>query len=77
MKWKCFIPGKPGTDWDGGFFPLTIEFTDDYPAKPPKVFCLQSSVGLVCNISATRNAGHHMWKFIVSSAAAAAVAAAA
>lgn len=39
MKWKCHIPGKPNTDWDGGYFPLTMEFSEDYPAKPPKV-CL-------------------------------------
>jgi hypothetical protein len=37
MKWNCFIPGKKGTDWEGGFYPLSMEFTDDYPAKPPKV----------------------------------------
>ena len=37
MKWKCFIPGKPKTDWEGGYFPLTIEFSEDYPSKPPKV----------------------------------------
>lgn len=37
MKWKCFVPGKKGTDWEGGFYPLTMEFTEDYPAKPPKV----------------------------------------
>ena len=37
MKWKCFIPGKEGTLWEGGFYPLTMEFTEDYPAKPPKV----------------------------------------
>lgn len=37
MKWKCHIPGKPDTDWDGGYFPLTMEFSEDYPAKPPKV----------------------------------------
>ncbi len=37
MKWKCHIPGKQGTDWEGGFFPLTMEFTEDYPTKPPKV----------------------------------------
>ena len=42
MKWKCFIPGKPNTDWDGGYFPLTMEFTEDYPAKPPKASQLQS-----------------------------------
>jgi ubiquitin-conjugating enzyme E2 I len=37
MKWKCYIPGKPNTDWEGGFYPLTMEFSDDYPTKPPKV----------------------------------------
>ena len=37
MKWKCHIPGKADTDWDGGYFPLTMEFSEDYPAKPPKV----------------------------------------
>lgn len=43
MRWKCFIPGKEGTNWDGGFFPLTMEFTEDYPAKPPKVTFLVAS----------------------------------
>lgn len=37
MRWTCGIPGRPGTDWAGGVYPLTIEFSDDYPAKPPKV----------------------------------------
>jgi len=37
MKWNCFIPGKPSTDWEGGFYPLSMEFTEDYPTKPPKV----------------------------------------
>ena len=37
FRWKCQIPGKEGTDWDGGYFPLTLEFTEDYPSKPPKV----------------------------------------
>ncbi|KAJ6971660.1 SUMO-conjugating enzyme SCE1-like [Populus alba x Populus x berolinensis] len=36
MVWKCIIPGKPGTDWEGGFFPLTLHFSEDYPSKPPK-----------------------------------------
>lgn len=25
-----------GTDWEGGVYKLTMEFSDDYPAKPPK-----------------------------------------
>ena len=37
MRWNCHIPGKDGTLWEGGFYPLSIEFTEDYPAKPPKV----------------------------------------
>ena len=37
LRWKCSIPGREGTDWQGGFFPLTMEFSEDYPAKPPKV----------------------------------------
>jgi len=36
-RWKCFIPGRANTEWEGGFFPLTMEFSDDYPTKPPKV----------------------------------------
>jgi ubiquitin-conjugating enzyme E2 I len=33
---KCGIPGKAGTIWEGGVYPLTIEFTEEYPSKPPK-----------------------------------------
>ncbi|KAG6571228.1 hypothetical protein IC582_025471 [Cucumis melo] len=36
MIWHCIIPGKVGTDWEGGFFPLTLNFSEDYPSKPPK-----------------------------------------
>jgi ubiquitin-protein ligase len=30
------IPGKEGTIWAHGLFPLTMEFSEDYPHKPPK-----------------------------------------
>ncbi|CAM9664645.1 unnamed protein product [Heterosigma akashiwo] len=36
MKWECGIPGPEGTDWEGGLFKLTMEFSEDYPSKPPK-----------------------------------------
>ncbi|CAN6460130.1 unnamed protein product [Victoria cruziana] len=36
MVWQCTIPGKAGTDWEGGFYPLTLYFSEDYPSKPPK-----------------------------------------
>ncbi|KAL5652732.1 hypothetical protein ACJX0J_038190, partial [Zea mays] len=36
MVWNCTIPGKHGTDWEGGYYPLTLHFSEDYPSKPPK-----------------------------------------
>lgn len=36
MKWEAGIPGKEGTDWEGGVFKVTMEFSEDYPSKPPK-----------------------------------------
>jgi ubiquitin-conjugating enzyme E2 I len=30
------IPGKKGSDWEGGNYGLIMEFSDDYPNKPPK-----------------------------------------
>lgn len=37
LKWNCHIPGKENTLWEGGFYPLTMEFSEEYPARPPKV----------------------------------------
>eukprot|EP00882_Tetradesmus_deserticola_P034422 GHRQ01039476.1.p1 GENE.GHRQ01039476.1~~GHRQ01039476.1.p1 ORF type:complete len:156 (-),score=32.52 GHRQ01039476.1:65-532(-) len=48
MKWKCYIPGKANTDWDGGFYPLSMEFSEDYPAKPPKVTTANGQALLYC-----------------------------
>lgn len=25
-RWKCKVPGKEGTLWEGGLFPLTLDF---------------------------------------------------
>eukprot|EP00483_Globobulimina_turgida_P012064 UN12086 len=36
LCWKCGIPGKPGSSWEGGVYRLHMYFTDDYPNKPPK-----------------------------------------
>ncbi|KAL6882587.1 hypothetical protein ACP4OV_011277 [Aristida adscensionis] len=35
MVWNCVIPGKEGTEWEDGYFPLTLHFSEDYPNKPP------------------------------------------
>ncbi|KAJ1458267.1 E2 ubiquitin-conjugating-like enzyme [Pelagophyceae sp. CCMP2097] len=36
MLWECGIPGKKGTDWEVGLFKVTMDFSEDYPSKPPK-----------------------------------------
>jgi ubiquitin-conjugating enzyme E2 I len=36
FQWKCGIPGKKGTPWEGGVYPLVLTFPEDYPNKPPK-----------------------------------------
>lgn len=36
MLWEAGVPGKEGTDWEGGVYKVTMEFSDDYPSKPPK-----------------------------------------
>mmetsp|Transcript_50288 Transcript_50288/g.58691 ORF Transcript_50288/g.58691 Transcript_50288/m.58691 type:complete len:156 (+) Transcript_50288:481-948(+) len=36
MKWETGIPGKPNTDWENGVYKVTLEFSDEYPSKPPK-----------------------------------------
>uniref|UniRef100_A0A804MBH4 UBC core domain-containing protein n=1 Tax=Zea mays TaxID=4577 RepID=A0A804MBH4_MAIZE len=35
MLWNCVVPGKEGTDWEGGYFPVTLHFTENYPSNPP------------------------------------------
>lgn len=37
MKWNAVIFGPDDTPWEGGTFKLTMEFTEDYPNKPPTV----------------------------------------
>mmetsp|Transcript_193 Transcript_193/g.711 ORF Transcript_193/g.711 Transcript_193/m.711 type:complete len:160 (-) Transcript_193:79-558(-) len=36
MFWECGVPGKKGTDWEDGVYTVTMEFSEDYPSKPPK-----------------------------------------
>ena len=35
--WEAIIFGPEDTIWEGGIFMLTLEFSEDYPNKPPKV----------------------------------------
>eukprot|EP01006_Ploeotia_vitrea_P049862 TRINITY_DN67388_c11_g1_i1.p1 TRINITY_DN67388_c11_g1~~TRINITY_DN67388_c11_g1_i1.p1 ORF type:complete len:172 (-),score=16.65 TRINITY_DN67388_c11_g1_i1:802-1317(-) len=37
MTWNAVIFGPEDTCWDSGTFRLKMEFTEDYPNKPPKV----------------------------------------
>jgi ubiquitin-conjugating enzyme E2 I len=36
-KWECIVPGREGTIWEGAALPVTITFSNAYPAKPPRV----------------------------------------
>uniref|UniRef100_A0A7S1FY89 SUMO-conjugating enzyme UBC9 n=1 Tax=Corethron hystrix TaxID=216773 RepID=A0A7S1FY89_9STRA len=36
MKWEVGIPGKAGSDWEGGLYKVSMEFSEEYPSKPPK-----------------------------------------
>lgn len=36
MTWEAGIPGKSGTDWEGGVYKVTMDFSEEYPSKPPK-----------------------------------------
>ena len=35
LLWDCIIPGKQGTDWEGGEYPVQLKFSSDYPSKAP------------------------------------------
>lgn len=35
--WSAGIPGKAGTIWEGGVYPIKLEFPEEYPSKPPRV----------------------------------------
>lgn len=37
MVWQAVILGPDDTCWEGGIFKLLIEFSEDYPNKPPAV----------------------------------------
>ncbi|XP_060193993.1 ubiquitin-conjugating enzyme E2 2-like [Lycium barbarum] len=37
MLWNVVIFGPDDTPWDGGETMLTLQFTEDYPNKPPRV----------------------------------------
>ena len=44
FKWTAGIPGKTGTDWEGGVYQVLMEFSEEYPSRPPK--CTSTMVGV-------------------------------
>jgi ubiquitin-protein ligase len=49
MKWRGTIFGPADTPYAGGVFNLNIEFTEEYPFKPPKIVFLTKIYH--CNIN--------------------------
>ena len=47
MVWEAGIPGKEGTDWAGGVYKVNMEFSDEYPSRPPKCECAVAAADLV------------------------------
>lgn len=37
MRWNAVIFGPEDTPWEGGTFKLVMDFTEEYPNKPPQV----------------------------------------
>lgn len=37
MRWTAVIIGPKDTIWEDGTFKLTLDFSEEYPNKPPKV----------------------------------------
>eukprot|EP00884_Botryococcus_braunii_P022071 jgi/Botrbrau1/8548/Bobra.0359s0012.1 len=35
FQWHCKIPGREGTIWEGGLYPVTLTFPESYPTAPP------------------------------------------
>jgi ubiquitin-conjugating enzyme E2 I len=42
--WEAGIPGKENTDWAGGVYKVRLEFTEEFPSRPPKCTC--AAIGL-------------------------------
>jgi len=36
--WRCIIPGPSNTSWEGGYYPLTLQFQPEYPSVGPQAF---------------------------------------
>ncbi len=37
FHWKCELPGQEGTLWEGGVYPVFLDFPPTFPVDPPAV----------------------------------------
>ncbi|KAG6487228.1 hypothetical protein ZIOFF_055813 [Zingiber officinale] len=54
MLWNAVIFGPDDTPWDGGTFKLTLQFTEDYPNKPPTSLLCDPNPNSPANSEAAR-----------------------
>ena len=66
FQWQAGIPGKKGTDWEGGVYKVSMEFSEEYPSKPPK--CTYRSGIIMWNATGVRACMHaSCWVRVCSS----------
>ncbi|ELP92783.1 SUMO-conjugating enzyme UBC9, putative [Entamoeba invadens IP1] len=38
FRWECLVPGAKDTIWEGGYYPVKMNFSPEYPAAPPRCY---------------------------------------
>lgn len=57
FTWEAGVPGKAGTDWEGGVYKVRMEFSEEYPSRPPKCKFVRGKKITITARWASRRAG--------------------
>lgn len=50
LRWYFVLEGPPGTPYEGGLYMGKLQFTEQYPYKPPAVYMLTPSGRFKCDV---------------------------